>query len=136
MQIQDLAIDNYVKCKVSNDAGIYKILAIDGYNLKVMLDGARQGEWYTLDKIKGIPHTPEILEKCGFVKNTTDDGTAYYNLKFNDEPFCDLSLLGREENGVYVVMLYPYLDEFKYHSLHQIQNIFYSITQKELIINL
>jgi hypothetical protein len=63
--ITEIKICNYVHCRVSNDAGIYKIIAIDGWSHKVMLDGARQGTWYTLDKIKPIPLTEKWLKEFG-----------------------------------------------------------------------
>ena len=137
LQINELQIDNFVKCKVSNDAGIYKILSIDGYNLKVILNGARQGEWHNLDKIKPIKLTSEILEKCGFEKyiDNSDDLT-YYTMKLNDEKKCELALSSGDKNGICEVTLSPYEDYFRYQYLHQIQNIYFSITQKELLINI
>lgn len=91
---------------------------------------------HSFDELHGIPLTPELLEKCGFVKTVLPSGSICHTLKFNDAQFCDLSLLGREEKGVYVVILFPYMDHFKYQYLHEIQNAFYSITKNELKINL
>ena len=67
IDILDLRIFDYVKCKTSNDAALYQILAIDGLNLKVLLSGARQGDgWIDIDRINPVMVTPELLEKCGF----------------------------------------------------------------------
>lgn len=62
IQANELRIGNFVKCKVSNDTAFYKVLALDGWLLRIMLDGVRQGEWYTQDKVKPIPITAQALE--------------------------------------------------------------------------
>lgn len=41
-----------VKCKVSNDHGVYYVLACEIIYEKIRLSGARSTEWYGFDKIK------------------------------------------------------------------------------------
>lgn len=45
ISISELRLGNTVKCKTSNDGGCYKVLSLDGWNLKCTLDGIRQDEW-------------------------------------------------------------------------------------------
>ncbi len=73
--ITDLRAHNYVKCTVSNDAGIYQIIGIDGMHYKVMLNGARKGTWYDLDKIKPIKLTKELLIDIGFEEHKQVEGS-------------------------------------------------------------
>lgn len=61
--IYELRVGNIVKCKISNDAGIYTVICIDGINHKVMLNKARQGEWIDIKKIKPIKLTNEFILK-------------------------------------------------------------------------
>lgn len=76
-------------------------------------------EYY--ENIQPIPLTEEILLKCGFEKEvnyvkgiTIQDGIAY----FDDNEF------GHSKE-----------DEIECKYLHQLQNLYFSLTQKELTIN-
>lgn len=118
----ELMIGNYVKCKVSNDAGIYRVIALDGYNLKVMLDGARFKEWYLEDKIKPIKLTAKILEDIGF----KFDGSVY-------EWSLDNVVIDTYPNDS---AFYYKGKDFKITNLHQLQNLLSTLTKTELNITL
>ena len=67
VEVNELRTGNLVKCKISNDAGIYTVQALDAINLKVYLSLPRN-VWHTEDKIKGIKITEEWLIKLGAIK--------------------------------------------------------------------
>lgn len=86
--------------------------------------------------IKPIPLTEEILVKCGFDKELLDSNNPeegyYYSLRLSDDKYCDLSLLSGDKNGIFEVYLFPY-DNIRFQYLHQVQNIYHSLTGKELL---
>jgi hypothetical protein len=87
------------------------------------------------DSINPIPLTPELLEKCGFVEK---DGSDNVHSIFSLNDFhLDFDWRRRqyyspmeENNGEWVT----YGSSIKY--LHQLQNLYFALTNKELIINL
>lgn len=131
LEFNELKIGNYVKCKVSNDAGFYKVLSLDGWMLQIMLDGVRRGEWYPSSKIKPIKLTPETLEKCGF----KDEGIS-------KDPILELGDLGihltlPDSNGsMYLTDYGEHLNIPTFKYVHQLQNLYFALTGKELEINL
>lgn len=84
---------------------------------------ATSGQYYTLDYIKPISLTPEILEKCGFEKDSEvifkhDDTMVYSGSGFID----------------YYHFGHPIKKNINY--LHQLQNLYYALTGTELEIKL
>lgn len=72
-----------------------------------------------------IPLTPEILEKSGFIHEVHDD-TSYY--KNSELWFCHIGEDWHLANGA---------QTFKpFQHLHQLQNLYYALTGKELDIKL
>lgn len=69
----ELQLGNAVKCRKSNDAREYKIMALDGYNHKVMLNDVRKGEWLDLKQIRALPLDYTWYEDFEFIKTTHDD---------------------------------------------------------------
>lgn len=90
--------------------------------------------------ISPIPITPEILEKCGFIKSEIENGNPlegyYYSMELKEDKFCDLSLIEGDKNGVVEVCLFPYGNNFRYKYLHQLQNLYFALTGEELQVNL
>lgn len=79
-----------------------------------------------------IPLSPEILLAVGFKKNYTDDKDLFYTLKFNDDSYCDLSFISDGND----VSLFPYEGKhFTFKYLHQLQNLYFALTNQELIYN-
>lgn len=113
------------------------------------------GDWfYEANEYKGIPLSPEILEKCGFVKDANVDGYKLSNcldsetvqtFTFHDYAFINGEIDGaftirtiykssntgedNEENCHYVLQHYLIY-------LHQLQNLYFALTGKELEIKL
>jgi len=93
---------------------------------------------YNLSDLHPIELTPEILEKCGFKKNRNGESSieindiashlelmegkeGYYYPSFTQTP------QGDEERTVYFNRI---------RCVHQLQNLYYALTQTELTINL
>lgn len=67
MKYNELRIMNHVKCTISNDNGIYQVIGIDAMNNTCLLSGAREADgWISLDNIRPIVLTPEIMLEYGF----------------------------------------------------------------------
>lgn len=81
--------------------------------------------------------TREWLEKLGFIKTPleeTNPGAGhYYELALSDDKYCDLALLEGDRNDFVEVCLFPY-ENIRFRYVSEIQNVFYAITGKELII--
>lgn len=156
----ELRIYNIIGCKVSNDKGIYQVMGIDGYkrifkteederiyNKPMDLDkynskekqpewhdemliriggGARSGEQYSESQLRGIKITEQILfDCCGFERLI--DLCLYvcnHNVIF---VFQDgkLRLIDGGDNII--------VKQIKF--LHELQNIYFFLEHKELIIN-
>lgn len=90
-------------------------------------DGYVPDYWPHIDDIIPIPLTPEILEKCWFVQSME----AGFFLHWPDE---DLEL--RIYNDKYYFQpdhcLMPVDDRWEVKSLHQLQNLYFALTQTEL----
>jgi hypothetical protein len=100
------------------------------------------GSKYSLDACNPIPLTPEIFEKAGFEKETPDDkyGVVYKKDKFN---FIirrvNFGMIGKDDFG----WSFELSDETnwativsKLQSLHQLQNLYFALTNTELNIQL
>jgi hypothetical protein len=81
-----------------------------------------------LDEFEPIPLTPEILEKCGFDKGMGIDH-KFQGLRLRLWKNNDWILLNT--NGC---DLYPRMPTIKY--LHQLQNLYFALTGKELQVNI
>jgi hypothetical protein len=133
MKAQDLRIGNLVYFNNNNIGTITEIKSslisepsfLIGINNRIDI-------YYDIDNLKFVPLTEEILLKCGFefVRN-------------NDEPFYQLIKNGIVFNSDYLsgedsidcaINIGNNLLKFKY--LHQLQNIFFALTNEELTINL
>jgi len=91
---------------------------------------------FGFEEIFKIPLTEEILLKCGFelfssgsyCKNLITDNDAYlaFDLKYNNG-FCWLNIrYGKVENTTKISCFY----------VHQLQNLYFALTNEELIVNL
>lgn len=135
----ELRIGNWVKCKVSNDAGFYQVERVGGWirnwatkkkesfvdeRLIKICGGARNGEEYPESKLAPVVITPEILQKGGF----TWSGGDHWATKDN-------SVWIEDYQGFYRLCR-PIFAPTKTKDLHQIQNLYFALTNEELEINL
>ena len=125
----ELRIGNYVYEKYwCNDKRNYileqlKIESIFKSHIVDHLDNA-----YECNYIIPIPLTEKILLKCGFVLDILNNGDSPVWL--NDNNFYINSKTFQPEDGGFYICRY----EIKY--LHQLQNLYFVLTQKELEIQL
>lgn len=92
------------------------------------------GEEEQIQRIEGIPIAEDFLVHAGFVKEFSDVD-YYYSLELNDDKYCDLCLLSYSIKEEMEVGLFPYDNYFKCRYVHEVQNLYYSITGKELKID-
>lgn len=125
IDISELRIGNLVKIKTSNDAAYYPIYAIDGLGLKVVLGGIRQGEgWKDISLLKPIRITATLLRKLGF-HFTPEGDDACEQIWRSEEGF----KIWEHSKGFSCDLID---DDVK--SLHQLQNLHFFLTRKELYI--
>ena len=119
IDIKELRIGNYVQPinESGREAKIGTVFAIGRYLVSVNSNNNP----YDYHCIEPVLITEDILSKCKFVKQELDNTVIYYN------PLMELDAYFRL-NGV------DYDVEVKY--LHQLQNLFFDLTGKELEVNL
>lgn len=78
-----------------------------------------------------IPLTEEILLKCGFKDSGNDELLIYNELDYENQ----LALHFTKEGLSFVFEQYVE-SNIKYNYLHQLQNLYFALTGKELEINL
>jgi hypothetical protein len=119
--LKSVRIGNFVKCKVSNDAGVYQILQLNGWNDKIMLDGVRRESWYDTEKILPIKITKEWLIKFWFKE--LNNGFKKHKV-----------LISLNSNGLHDLYIDSnYWGNVKY--VHVLQNLCFAINGAELILN-
>lgn len=133
IKVNELRIGNSVKCKTSNDAGIYRVEAIDGIHLKVYLSSPRN-VWHSEDKLKPIQITEEWLLKYGFTRHHND----YFNDVIGIKNVIDFNSGDPNKKFDYFIYpknngsaIYPKTNK-ELRFVHQLQNLYFSLTGHEL----
>lgn len=132
LKATELRIGNWVN--YYNDDTCFRITEINQTGISV--ENKDEATWIELDQFSGIPLTPELLEKCGFEKEAYYDGNVFY-IKLPDIYFY---IEERDGNNYTVVSNADYPEyvkcsiPFKY--VHQLQNIYSSLTGEDLTITL
>lgn len=138
MKAEELRIGNYVKI----DAGIGKVVSLmsntfcnecanDDYNITIEMDnGTFREEEET--KVEGIPLTEEILLNCGFEYINPDNKAAgFISMNYGNGNRYRIAFL----NNHFKMPLntWNYIS-IKY--IHELQNLYFTIANKELNIQL
>lgn len=96
---------------------------------------------YPFDMLVGIPLTTEILEKCGFEMEMVDSGFGDIDEKIFYKN--GVTIFDNTENGggLDYATYTRYKDRgyksgITIHSIHQLQNLYFSLAGEELTINL
>jgi hypothetical protein len=128
--IKELRIENYVKAKTTDDEfNIVKEISFSdnqrGYYLR--LEGVNHGVWLEYKGeylIEGIPLTEEWLFRFGFIYKG-----IYYNFPLNDI----FKLEQYKLNNAYWLRHHSEsLDCVKIKYVHQLQNLYFALTNEEL----
>jgi len=136
MNAKELRIGNIVQSAVKSDMVTSLLHGGYGY-FEVSLLMIKDCEFYG-DKwaFAPIPITPNILDSCGFVK----DGFRSYNLSINQFSegikllcFSGDYLYLKEGRDIVTIWNKRVMGDFY---LHQLQNLVYLLTQKELNVDL
>jgi len=121
IQANELRIGNLVNCHFLTTNFNAKVLEIK--RLGVVVQDGEHENMYSFENISGIPITPEILEKCGFVK----------------------SQMGYEFEGIELELFfgklkYKYGNEIRLRThiqyVHQLQNLYHILCGTELNVQL
>ena len=129
---KELMIGNYLKNKKTGE--IVEVLEIYdtriSIGMKILINLKQMS--VPLSNYEPIPLTPEILEACGFEKEEDN-----YTMKVNEQLFVYyggyeriVRLCFYDGNYSYPVHYKNAGNQFQY--LHQLQNLFYSLTGEEL----
>lgn len=117
MTANELRIGNYVM--FSDLSNIFSITEISPTGLGV--ENENESTWIELEGFEPIPLTEEWLENFGFVRiGDIDDGMRYFH---GVEIWKCVNLFLCNKNGILI------------KSVHQLQNLFFSLTGTELILN-
>ena len=129
IDIRELRCGNIVRCSVSNDAGKYRVLSLNGYLNEIQLDGVRQGEWHKENKVLPLVLTEELLIELGFIE-ANDDIYGGWLFKFSLRDYIRI----RKDNQKFYYNS-PFSEHVYIKSVHQLQNLIFALTGRELILN-
>jgi hypothetical protein len=126
LQANELRIGNYFIDTIgayANPNTIQQVESIDNNGVNTWQDMSASG-CCPFDKMKPIPLTPEILEKCGFKKRR---GGAYGIIWHKER----IDII-KDEDKLY----YRQFQRLPIRYLHQLQNLYYALTGEELEVHL
>lgn len=124
MDATELRIGNYLE----RYGKIVKIVEIgikhkNDTNYYLRCEGDNSGYW--IDQFKPIPLTEEILLKCGF---------KYLGNGFYESSFSNISIFSLSGIKINIGFKGVIIGEIKH--LHQLQNLYFALTNQELDINI
>lgn len=125
----ELRLGNYVAVKNHGEEVIGKVFAINE-NL-ISVDGGNNNYDYHL--LEPIPLSEEILLKCGFEKEIIPRAFGVHNIYYD-------KIIAIHEIETFEWRVYDESDEYAINvelkSIHQLMNLYFSITGKELEVKL
>lgn len=129
MEAKELRIGNYV-----DFCGISKILELHSEIKKfdnVYLECEESFEWGEYERLKPIPLTEEILLKCGLKRALYDSSYELNDFSiFLDKRIRENIYIQCEKRNCNV------LNGLRIDYLHQLQNLYFALTNEELTVNL
>ena len=128
MKTKDLRLGNYV-----TDNSDFTMYVVGIYEDTVLLNfkGNEGDVWEVYEKdLRGIMLDTELLIKSGFKRQVTGIGWDKYSNGLVDLSLAPLS------NGSYIPVYHVNGEMVQIMYLHQFQNLFFCLSQKELEINL
>tara|TARA_R110002153_G_scaffold216657_1_gene369161 strand:- start:197 stop:601 length:405 start_codon:yes stop_codon:yes gene_type:complete len=133
MEAKELRIGNYVNFKFHKDCGGVKGIEVFVSDLEIILQNNSKSEYYT-----PIPLTEGWLVKFGFTCFWDDD---YDNNVFSlirsgnyDDVIIDPSWVSQTECNRFVIAHFDYEMDLEIKHVHQLQNLYFALTNEELTI--
>ena len=133
IKANELRISNYVEYKHLNNDVLYGYDTVTSIDLNGISLSCRKYTVMTIDCIKPIPLTEELLLKCGFISWSFK--RSYISIKKDTNLYTLVYDLIKSECYLDLDFTFMTLDnEIKY--LHQLQNLYFALTGTELEIKL
>ena len=139
MKASDLRIGNWVlDCEADADESIYwKVEEIQRLSENKALNQTvgvtyRRGSCWSCD-VEPIPLTEEWLLKFGFKQDVDSSFVLNNTGVFLDKRFKENIYLRTKEGGRFGSEVWNKIDNLKIKHVHQLQNLYHALTQKELI---
>jgi hypothetical protein len=132
IQANELRLGNLVYFTGNGNNNICPVTELWRNELEVSYVGNSLCLKYDNEDLQPIPLTPELLEKCGFVKDGYEDAVWYQRQFPVIGELCTSDRLHPLGNFVFDTDT----DTLKIFYLHQLQNLYHSLTGKELNIKL
>lgn len=123
MDIRDLRIGNWVMYNDQNQTPMPTAIQIGIQDLVLINENVKDCNY------QPILLTEEILLKCGFEKINHIHGYSFYSLSKSKKNKCHIDIYDNKT-------LWMGYSVGHCQHLHELQNLFYSLTKTELIINL
>lgn len=131
IDLKELRIGNWVNCHFLTTNFNAQVLQMTP-GMVVVQDGEHKNS-YGFENISPIHLTPEILKNCGFEK-LQDDGSFGMEKQVKIKA-THIILSEGDRNGFCEVFICG-MDDVRVQHLHQLQNLFYALTQTELEVKL
>lgn len=134
MKSNELRIGNYVHLF---EKGFYKVHTISRKVIQVHGD-LIGGEVFDIFNIQPIQLTPEIIEKCNFEKHLTagNSKAAFYSYRYSITNTLELAWYSADGRLKFQTKLSGFSIDFDIQYLHQLQNLVFALTGKELKFDL
>lgn len=162
INVKELRLGNIVKASLNEGVSYMKVVrlehskislcALDDYNLRadferriydceVRTHSGKRIYDDSFEKIEPIPLTEELLLKCGFENYIGEqyDKNEEYACNFEYQLESGIfyrDLICKPYDGMYVFFADSQEKGIKYYYLHQLQNIYFYLTGKELEVKL
>lgn len=132
IQANELRIGNYIT--LGEAIEFYKVVAIDSGNPDdtVTLEGDDWLESFQEASLSPIPLSPEVFRAAGFAQSFTSDPQEPDASQVFEISWLSIHQHSEKENKFY---WYNGDVEVEIKSLHQLQNLYFALTSKELTYN-
>lgn len=137
IQASEIKVGNMFTRELRNSRGME-------YDHDFVLDEKAMGELFSdnnslaLQDLFGIPLTPDVLLKCGFKQQLDNKNLLFLNefrYNFNEKSITLLRSCDKAGESQRHACGYPFITDYiMCRYLHQLQNLYYSLTQTELPI--
>ena len=130
LKSNELRIGNYIQA----NGPIMEVKSINENEVSLYLHGSEADNWdEEIEKCTGVPLSPEILERCGFIKHVNSN--KYWVFYVLDNGFhVGFAKHSEPSAGVREGVCYYGENYIELQYLHQLQNLLYALAGEELIL--